>query len=336
MKRATIKDVAQLAAVSTTTVSHVVNRTRFVEEETRERVLQAIAALGYRPNVAARSLTTNRTNTIGVIVSDTSNHFFGELLRGIENIAVTAGYSLVVCNTDETLDREERYLNLLLSQQVDGIIAAATSQRWDALELADLKHMPIVFVDRTFHGMHDRPYIGVNNTRGAYLGSTHLIEHGYREIACLAGFQRLSSMRERLAGFEQALHEHGIPVHPDWVVTSTLSPEAGREATLQILCRPDRPKALFINNNFLTLGALQTLKYLDMHCPQDIALVGFDDHPWASVSDPPLTVVRQPTLEMGEQAATTLLSLLETEELTAPEVILECELIIRRSCGQHE
>ncbi|MCC7206034.1 MAG: substrate-binding domain-containing protein, partial [Anaerolineae bacterium] len=255
---------------------------------------------------------------------------------GVENVAVKAGYSLVVCNTDETLEREEHYLNLLLSQQVDGIIAAAASQRWDAIELADLKHMPIVFVDRTFEGMDNRPYIGVNNKHGAYLGTSHLIEHGYRRIGCLAGFQRLSSMRERLAGFEQALRDHNVAIRPDWVVTSPLKTEAGREAARQMLCRPDRPDALFINNNFLTLGTLQTLRSLDMHCPRDIALVGFDDHPWASVAEPPLTVVRQPTLEIGEQAATTLLSLLDAEQLTAPEVILDCELIIRKSCGCHE
>lgn len=333
LKRATIRDVAQRAGVSKSTVSHVVNGTRFVEEETRQRVLLAIQELGFRPSTIARSLTTNRTQTIGVIVSDTSNHFFGELIRGIESVVSAASYSLIVCNTDETLELEERYLNLLLAHQVDGIIAAATSQRWAALEIAALKQMPIVFVDRTFEGMDDRPYVGADNYGGAYMGTAHLISHGYQRIGILAGFQRLSSMRERLAGFRQALHDHHIPLPEEWIVTSVLSPEAGRDATMRILSLPNRPRALFINNNFLSLGALLAIKDLGLRCPEDIAIVGFDDHPWAAVANPPLTVVRQPVCEVGEQAAKIVLGLLDGAEVPEPKIILNCELVIRESCG---
>ncbi len=331
-KRATINDVAEIAHVSKTTVSHVINGTRFVEEETSRRVMEAAKALGYRPSTAARSLTTNRTQTIGIIVSDTSNHFFGELIRGIENVATLEHYSLLVCNTDERLEREEDYLNLLLSRQADGIIAAATSQRWSVLEQAGMKNMPIVFVDRTFDGMDDRPYVGIDNRGGGILGTTHLINCGYRDMGILAGFQRLSSMRERLDGFRQALHDHDIPVREEWVVTSQLSPEAGRDAALQLLSRPDRPKALFISNNFLSLGTLLALKELGLRCPDDIALVGFDDHPWAAVSDPPLTVVHQPTINIGEESARILLSLLKGETLPKLNMLIGCELIVRQSC----
>ena len=331
-QRATIKDVALRAQVSKTTVSHVINGTRFVEEETSRRVLEAAKELGYRPSTVARSLTTNRTQTIGIIVSDTSNHFFGELIRGIETVVTGENYSLLVCNTDERLEREEHYLNLLLSRQVDGIIAAATSQRWSALEQVDMKHMPIVFVDRTFEGMDDRPYVGIDNRGGGYLGATHLIDCGHREIGILAGFQRLSSMRERLDGFRQALHDHDIPLREEWVVTSPLSPEAGRQAALQLLSRQDRPKALFINNNFLSLGTLLALKDLGLRCPDDVALVGFDDHPWAAVADPPLTVVQHPTIDIGQEAARILLALLNGETLPTMKSLIGCKLIVRQSC----
>jgi LacI family transcriptional regulator len=323
-----MRDVARRAGVSKTTVSHVVNETRFVEEETKQRVLQAIAELGYYPNAAARSLTTKRTGTIGVVISDASNLFFGEVLLGIEDVLQPENYGLIVCNTDEILEREAHYLDLLLSQRVEGIIAAATSQRWAALAEAEVRHTPIVSVDRTFEGS-EVPFAGVNNQHGAYLGAKHLIERGHRQIGIIAGFPRLSTMRERLAGFRQALEEHHLPLPEAWIVSSPL--KAGREATYQILSLPERPTALFINNNQLSVGVLRAVKELGLRCPEDIALVGFDDHPWAVVSDPPLTVVRQPTRELGQSAARMLFDLIQGQPPAKTRVILECELVIRQS-----
>lgn len=333
-KRPSINDVALKAGVSKSTVSHVINGTRYVETETKQHVLEVIEELGYRPSLIARSLTTNRTQMIGVIVSDTSNNFFGELIRGVERVFSGLNYGLIVCNTDEILEREEHYINLLLSQQVDGIIAAATTQRWQAVELAEMKNEPIVFVDREFEGM-DRPYVGADNLNGAYIGTKHLIDCGYREIGILAGFQRLSAMRERLDGFKKALNDHRIFLPDEWIQFSPLSAEAGKEAALALLSRPDRPRALFVNNNFLSLGALQALKELGLRCPEDIALVGFDDHPWASVSAPPLTVMRQPVLEIGATAARILLTMIDGAGIPQNRNLLACELVIRESCGYH-
>lgn len=335
-RRPTMNDVARRAAVSKATVSHVINNTRFVEEATRQRVLQAIMELGYRPNNVARSLTTRRTGTIGMIISDASNLFFGEMLRGVEDILQPENYGLIVCNTDETLERESHYLELLLRHQVEGIIAAATSQPWIELGQAKVQHTPIVFVDRAFEGLQG-PYVGVNNFRGAYLGTRHLIECGHRKIGIVAGFQRLSTMRERLAGFRQALQEHAIPLPDEWVIPCPLSIDAGREATRHILSLPDRPTALFLNNNLLSLGALVALKELGLRCPIDIALLGFDDHPWAAVSDPPLTVVRQPARRLGQVAAQTLCALIAGAQPPPARIVLECELVLRESCcvGQH-
>ncbi len=324
-----MRDVAERAGVSKTTVSHVVNETRFVEEETKQRVLQAIAELGYYPNVAARSLTTKRTGIIGVVISDASNLFFGEVLLGVEDVLQSKNYGLILCNTAEVLEREAHYLDMLLSQRVEGIIAAATSQRWAVLTEVEVQHTPIVFLDRSFEGS-EGPFVGVNNKQGAYLGTQHLIESGYRQIGIIAGFQRLSTMRERLAGFRQALQEHDILLPEEWVVTSPL--HAGREAARQILSPPEPPTALFINNNQLTVGVLLAIKELGLRCPGDIALVGFDDHPWAAVSAPPLTVVRQPTRELGQIATEMLFALIDGKPPAETRVILECELIVRQSC----
>jgi LacI family transcriptional regulator len=278
----------------------------------------------------ARSLTTRRTGAIGMIVSDASNQFFGDMLRGVEEVLRPANYALIVCNTDEALAREEHYLNLLLGQRVEGIIAAATSQKWAALVQAEASHTPIVFVDRRFEGL-DGPYVGADNAGGAYQGVRHLIECGYREIGILAGFQRLSGMRERLQGYQRALDEAGIAARDEWVVTSALSIEAGRAATRQILSLTHRPRALFVNNNLLSLGALLEIKAMGLRCPEEIALVGFDDHPWAAVCDPPLTVVRQPSRAIGSKAAEMLCTLIGGEVVEPSSIDMACELVVRQS-----
>jgi DNA-binding LacI/PurR family transcriptional regulator len=331
-RRPTIRDVAQRAGVSKTTVSHVINDTRYVEPQTRERVIEAIRALGYRPNVIARSLTTNRTQLVGVVVSDASNHFFAEVMRGIEDVLMPQNYALLVCNTAEVLEREAHYLDILMRQRVDGIIAAATSRRWDVLTEFEWQHIPVVFVDRTFEGL-EGPFVGVDNRRGAYLGTKHLIECGHRRIGILAGFQRLSTMRERLAGFAQALEEHGIPLREEWVVPSELSIEGGRSAMRQLLSLPERPTAVFSSNNLLSLGALIAIKDCGLRCPVDISLIGYDDHPWSAVSDPPLSVVRQPAQRIGQIAAQTVLGLINGDMLDDTRIILECDLVLRQSHG---
>lgn len=330
MKRATMTDVATKAGVSKTTVSHVINETRAVEAATRQRVLAAVDELGYRPNLLARSLTTHRTGVIGMLISDSSNNFFGELIQGVQTVLLPENYGLIVCSTNDALEREMHYLDLLLAQQVDGIIAAATTHRWLELYRADRQHTPLVFMDRCFENM-DRPFVGVDNQHGAYLGVRHLIERGYTSIGLLAGLERLSTMRERQAGYQQALHEAGLPVRRDWIIHTHLSIEAGRHAMVRLLAAAECPRAVFINNNLLALGALLALRAGGLRCPEDVALVGFDDHPWAAVSNPPLTVVRQPLHRLGTSAAQMLLALIRNQPLAETRVILPCELVVRQS-----
>jgi LacI family transcriptional regulator len=263
MKRTTINDVANRAGVSKSTVSHVINGTRFVDSETRERVLTAITELDFHPSLAARSLTTNQSGIIGVIISDITNTFFGDVLRGVEDVVQPKNYSIIVCNTDEVLERENNYIDLLLRQRVDGIIAAATSQKWSVLNQAYTQHTPVIFLDRAYEGM-EGPYVGIDNRNGAKIGTSHLIKYGHEKIGILAGFQRLSTMRERLAGFCEALSANGLEPHQEWMVESALGIEYGREATLKILTQPNRPTGLFINNNMLALGALLAIKDLGL------------------------------------------------------------------------
>ena len=326
-----MQDVASKAGVSKTTVSHVINQTRVVEPDTRRRVLGAIAELGYHPNLLARSLTTQRTGIIGMVISDSSNYFFAEMMRGVEEVLRPNNYALIVCNTSDDEDRERHYLDLLLEKRVDGILTAATSQRWLQLSQADAQHTPVVHVDRSFDGMAG-PLAGVDNQQGAYLGVRHLLDCGHTEIGLLAGSDDLlSTLRARLTGYRQALAEAGLPLREDWIVRSGVSIAEGRRAMHQLLDSPQPPRAVFINNNLLTLGGLLELREMGRRCPEDVAIVGFDDHPWAAVADPPMTVVCQPAEQLGQIAASMLLALLRHEPVLEPRVLLPCSLIVRRS-----
>jgi len=215
---------------------------------------------------------------------------------------------------------------------VDGIIAAATSQRWQALSKTSLQHTPVVYVDRAFEGM-EGPYVGVDNRKGAWMGASHLIQRGHRKIGILAGFQRLSTLRERLGGFCLALAENQISLPEEWKVQSELSIDGGKAAAMQLLSQANRPTALFASNNLLSLGALIAIQQLGLRCPQDIGILGFDDHLWTAVTCPPLSVVRQPARAVGQSAAEILLHLIHDQPVEQPQVILDCELVIRSSCG---
>jgi LacI family transcriptional regulator len=327
MKHPTMKDVAERAGVSKATVSHVINRTRFVSGNTTERVLRAIRELGYRPSAVARSLTTKRTQAIGLLVSDITNHFFAELLRGIEDVLRPQDYSISVCSTAEVPAYEANYLDLLLRQRVDGLIAAA-SQRWGVLAEFETQHTPVVFVDRYFEELGG-PFVGVDNRREAYRGVSYLIARGHRQLAILAGALQLSSLRGRLEGFRLALEEHGLSLPEEWVISR--SPDE-TERLRHILLAPEHPTAIFCSVSSLSLLLLSTLRELGLRCPEDVALLGFDDHPWAAVSDPPLTVIRQPGRRIGQVAAESLLQLIQGHGPAEARVIMDCELIVRQSC----
>jgi len=330
MGRTTIKDVAQKAGVSTATVSHVINNSRFVEEETRNRVSHVINELNYRPSAVARGLATNKTCIIGIIISEQSNIFFSDVSKGVEHTLRPENYGLMVCSTSEDLSLEEHYFNMLLSQRVDGIIAAAISKYWNVISEAEKRDTPIVFVDRHYDSMEGF-YVGSKNIEGAYEGVKHLIERGHRKIGILSGLDRLSTMRDRFIGYVKALEDAGLSPNPDWNIPSQLSVDGGRRAIQHLFSKKNRPSAIFVNNNLLSLGALLEIKQMGLTCPEDIAIVGFDDHPWAAISNPALTVVKQQAKRIGEIAANILLSKIRKKTLEKTQILLDCELIIRES-----
>jgi LacI family transcriptional regulator len=328
---ANIRQVAARAGVSIATVSHVLNGTRPTSEEIRQRVAEAAADLHYYPNYLARSLTTKRTGTVGMVVSDMSNSFFAELIHGVEKTLSAEQVNLMICNTEGQPAMEEQVLRILMAKRVDGIIAAVTSERWAIFQAMEASTFPLVFIDLTVDGVSG-PIICGANAQGAYEGVSHLIADGHVAIGILAGLQSMSSMRDRLAGYQRALLEHGVAIPEHFIKFSRLDARDAAEQMMALMREQPHPSAVFLNNNILALGALIALQQLGLSCPEDVALAAFDDAPWTAVADPPLTVVRQPNFGMGVLAAQFLLQQLDGEVVPRTTVTLSTEIVVRQSC----
>jgi LacI family transcriptional regulator len=351
MAAVSIKDVARHAGVSTTTVSHVVNETRFVSEETRQKVLEAIEALDFYPSAAARSLVTKSTRKIGLVIADITNPFFTAVTRGVEDEINQHRYNTILCNTDEDPEREDDYLHLLTTQQIDGLIIAPTGSRSKSLIQMAKTNIPIVLLDRKSPGI-EAPLISVENEVGAYQATRYLIELGHQRIVFLMTLEAISTQQDRLDGFRRACQEANISVNENWIIstdprfygtsphlpTSPVKPPpypknvpSAHDVLSELLQAPGRPSAVFLANNQLTLGTLYAFKESGLKCPEDISLISFDDHDWAPIFSPALTVVRQPTYRLGQAAAKMLMQLINGETIESPPP-LPVELILRESC----
>ncbi|HIE47703.1 TPA: LacI family transcriptional regulator [Candidatus Bipolaricaulota bacterium] len=329
---ATIRDVAQRAGVSVATVSHVINGTRKVAPETAARVRRAMEELDYHPNAVARSLRTRKTQAIGVVVSDITNPFFATLVRGAEDAAIEAGYSLIVCNSDETPEKEDLYVRLLWRRRMDGLlIAPVRDGASSAVQELARRQMPFVFIDRKAKGVEADAVLS-DNVGGAYLATQHLIERGHKRIGIVLGIPGATTTEERLAGYRRALEEAGVPLAEDLVVWGGYRVAGGRRATAKLLSLSDPPTAIFSTNNLMTVGVLKELFHRKVRIPKDVAVVGFDDLEWAEMANPPLTTVAQQPYEIGHRALALLLEQLSREcESPAREVRIPVVLKLRGS-----
>jgi LacI family transcriptional regulator len=327
----TIRHVARQAGVSTATVSHVLNNTRFVSEETRARVLQAIRDLHYFPSAVARGLATQETKAVGIILSDIANPFYTTLFKGVEHELAPLGYDLILANTGGQPETQEHSLQVLLAKQVDGIILAPTIQPSPMLQLLKQKGMPIVCVDRPSPGV-DLPLVEVNNRQAAFEATSHLIADGHRRIGVILG---LGTSADRLAGYVQAMEYNGLSVVEPFLYRGNSTLETGREGIKALLSLPTPPTAVFSANNLMALGALHALRELGLRCPEDVALVGFDDTAWADILSPPLTVVAQPVKQLGQTVAELLHRLMGDD--FPPDIALRhtfpAQLVVRGSCS---
>lgn len=330
----TIREVARRAGVSPATVSRVVNANgHAVSGHTRERVLRAVRTLGYAPHPIARGLRTRTTQTIGLIVPDIANPFYPALARGVEDAARRAGYTVVLCNTDERPGRERAYLDLLRRRLVDGFVFATVGANLS--HVRQLRHdgIPVVLVARSVPGS-DADAVVVDNEHGGYLAARHLIELGHRRIAHLGGPSRLQVSRDRLRGYRRAIEEAGLRFDPSLVAAGAFRIEAGGSMMTSLLRR--RPTAVFAANDLIAIGALSALRDAGRSVPADVAVVGFDDIPYAALAAPPLTTVAQPARLMGALASERLLARLRGEGGEAHTIVLEPELVVRASSGGEE
>jgi LacI family transcriptional regulator len=332
---ATIKDVAARAGVSVATVSHVMNGSRFVTEETQKRVTQAIADLGYRRDGIARSLRRSRTGTIGAVVSDITNPFFSDLVKGIGNTihGFADRLNVILCNSEEDEALEREVLDILMEKRVDGLIIAPAGGNAAYLEALGKEGPPIVFVDRALPGIV-ADSVTVDNVSASEEAVRHLIEGGRSRIAVLKATLRASSIEERVQGYRHAMAKAGKPAKAEWIVESASNIDAAHEAGRRLLGMTPRPEAVFCTNNFMTLGLVRALNEAGLSAPDDVGIVGFDDFQWAEAFRPRITAIAQSGYEQGVEAANLLAARIGKAERGPPvHRVIGTKLIIRESSG---
>ncbi|GAA2237825.1 LacI family transcriptional regulator [Herbiconiux moechotypicola] len=308
-----IRDVAARAGVSVSTVSNVLNRPELVSRQAASRVAEAIEALGYVPNVAARQLRAGRSNAIGMAVLNITNPFFSDVVLGAEQVAEEAGYSVIVGNSYDSVEREARYLELFERQRLDGVLIAPVEQSLETLERFRRRDVPVVLVDRVDpRGV--LPSISLDDRLGGRMAATHLLEGGCRHIVFIGGPHTMPQMHDRLEGCRGAVEAAGARF--TFIETATLNPHLGREIGDRIAALPlaERPDGIFAGNDHVALGVLQSLIGHGISVPGEVSVVGYDDIDFSAAAVVPLTSVRQPSREMGGNAARLLLTQLGAGE----------------------
>lgn len=326
---ATISDVAERAGVSTATVSRALNGVSSVDPELVAKVLEAATALGYQPNGPARNLRRRETAVITLIVSDVENPFFTAIARGVEDLAQAAGYSVVLCNTDEDADKERRYLDVAIQERVAGVIISPTGAPTNVGVLLD-RGIPVAAVDRP---MTDRSSdcVLVDSRLAARDATAHLIERGYTRVGCIAGPEGVLTADDRLAGYHDALRDAGRDEGSELVRRAPYHSGGAREATESLLDGPEPPDALLVSNNVMAIGVLEALGRRHLVLGSDVGVVAFDDVPWATLLARPLSVVAQPAYDVGTAAARLLLARITDTSRPVSTTIFNARLIDRAS-----
>ncbi|WAC71319.1 LacI family DNA-binding transcriptional regulator [Roseateles sp. SL47] len=326
----TIKDVAALAGVSFTTVSHVLNNTRPVSAQARARVLAAVDEIGYLPSAVARSLRRSETKIVGVLVPNVRNPFFAELVVGVEEWCRQAGYSVFLCNSDNDPKHQQSYLRTLLEKRIDGLLLSSAGDA-DALATT-FRHasVPVVTVDRLVPGARaDR--VSVNNQVGATAAVRHLLDLGHRRIGCVSGPAEFEVTQERVAGWRGALHAYGIEAGPDWLIESDFSTAGGYEAVKALLTRQPDLTAVFTSNDLMAMGALRAAAELGRAVPRQLSVVGFDGIELGSYIYPAITSVGCSIRDLGREAGRALIERIENPQAPFKDLQLTPQLVLRES-----
>lgn len=325
----TLKEIAQMAEVSTATVSKILNgKDKYISEATRQKVLDIAEREGYIPNAIAKSLKMKSTKTLGIIIPDVMNLFFSELARGVEDAAERKGYSVILCNSDNKLSKEEKYIQVLQEKMVDGIIFTASEQSIN--RSLKRRNIPLVLLDRDISIDDEVGRIVVENEEGAYKATKHLISKGCKNIGFISSDAVNKSSGQRLKGYKRAIFEEGLDFDEENIYLQNYSIETGYKGTKALLGRKDLD-GICCGNDLIAIGAMKALKEKNIKIPDQVKVIGFDDIQISQYTDPPLTTIKQPTYELGEEAVNMLIGIIEKRDISMSQ-ILKTKLIERGSC----
>ncbi|WP_017348970.1 HTH-type transcriptional repressor PurR [Pantoea sp. A4] len=329
---ATIKDVAKRAGVSTTTVSHVINKTRFVAEETRNAVWEAIKALHYSPSAVARSLKVNHTKTLGLLATSSEAPYFAEIIDAVEKHCFDKGYTLILGNAHNDLNKQRAYLSMMAQKRVDGLLVMCSEYPDDLLTmLEENRNIPMVVMDWGECQGDFTDTVLDNAFQGGYMVGRYLIERGHRDIGAIPGQMARNTGGGRHAGFVKALQEAGVAIRDEWIVQGDFETESGYLAMQQILAQKQRPTAVFCGGDAMAMGAICAADELGLRVPQDISVIGYDNLRNARYYTPALTTVHQPKSELGEKALDMLLDRITSKREDSQTIEVNPTLIERRS-----
>lgn len=331
----TLREVAEVAGVSIATVSRVLNDYQHVNSDTRKRVLKAIKQLDYRPSRVARRLRKRGSQILGLVIADITNPYYSAVIQSIEDIAYANKYSMLLCNSSEEPERERMHLDVLLEEQVAGVIISPVDELCTSCKSFLNKGIPVVAIDRRLRDL-ELDTVLVDNVMGAFDATNHLIQMGHKRLGLIAGPLHLTTGRERREGYENAILENGLDLDLELIKTGDFKQHSGYSNAVELLSLEEPPTAIFVSNNLMTLGALNAIHDMRLRIPQDVAIVAFDDLSWAPSLNPPLTAVAQPTYELGKWAVNLLLQSVSEKNRKPVEIILKPNLIVRESSGYIE
>ncbi|MDU5747982.1 MAG: HTH-type transcriptional repressor PurR [Haemophilus parainfluenzae] len=328
-----MKDVAKMAGVSTTTVSHVINKTRFVAKETEEAVMQAIKSLKYSPSAVARSLKVNTTKSIGMIVTTSESPYFAEIIHAVEDHCYRQGYSLFLCNTQNDPEKIKNHVEMLTKKRVDGLLVMCSEYTQHSLDvLSGFSSVPMVVMD--WGPNADTDIIEDNSFNGGYIATKHLIDCGHKAIGLIAGELDKTTARTRYEGFVKAMNEANLPIHENWIMEGFFEPEDGYECMNKILVQDNLPTAVFCCNDVMALGAISAITEKGLRVPDDISIIGYDNIHSSRFYAPPLTTIHQSKSRLGAQAVNLLFERIANKDNDSHEkhrIAIHPELVLRKS-----
>lgn len=335
-----IKEVAKKAGVSVATVSRVMNHPENVAPATKEKIEGVMETCGYMPNWFARGLNFNRTNTIGLLIPNMLNPGYIEIAKGVEDVAHQKGYMVLLCNVENDLNKEKKYIDALINRKIDGIILVSSMLECKDVEAIMAQGVPTVIIGENKEMASHIPMVRIDCENAAYKAVKHLTEIGYKEVAIIYGSSPETENLRKLKGYQQALKESGCEIIDEYALEVTNDIHGGYIAGKKIIDMEKRPRAIFASSDLLAIGAMDAMRDFNLRIPEDIAVVGFDNIQMSKIIEPKLTTVAKPLHKMGVIGSRLLFDIMEGSEddrtLISKEILLQSKLKIRKSCGHNE